>query len=261
MNAIIRELIKYRELLFIITWRDINIKYKQSIMGFMWAILMPMLIVITGTIVRFGMSKLSGTPLDLTQIISVSVKAIPWAFFISSINFSTNCLLNNVNLVTKIYFPKEIFPLSAVLSQLFDFLIASAALVVFLLIVKTGWSIHLVWVPILMLILVFLAVALGILLSAANLFFRDVKYIVNVVTNFAIFFTPVFYDARLAGKWESILLLNPVAPILEGMNSCIVLHQEPNLYWVLYSAVVAVLGVFLSMAFFKNLEPKFAEYI
>ena len=261
MTAAIRELIKYRELLFMITWRDINIKYKQSIMGFMWAILMPMLIVLTGTIVRFGMSKLSGTPLDLDQIITVSVKAIPWAFFISSINFSTNCLLNNVNLVTKIYFPKEIFPLSAVLSQLFDFVIASAALVVFLIVVNTGVSVHLIWVPILMLVLIFLAVALGLFLSAADLFFRDVKYIVNVITNFAIFFTPVFYDSRLAGKWESLILLNPVAPILEGLNSCIVLHQEPRIYWVLYSAFVAILGVYLSMLVFKKLEARFAEYI
>jgi lipopolysaccharide transport system permease protein len=257
----IRELIKYRELLYMITWRDISIKYKQSVMGLMWAILMPMIIVLTGTLVRFGISNLSGTPLDITQILSVSVKAIPWAFFISSISFSTNCLVGNGNLVTKIYFPKEIFPLSAVSSQLFDFMIAAMALIIFLLVVRIGWSVHLIWVPILLLILILLALALGIFLSAANLFFRDVKYLVNVITSFAIFFTPVFYDSRLAGKWESILLLNPVAPILEGLNSCIVLHQAPKVYWILYSGIIAIVGVYLAMVFFKNLEPKFAENI
>ena len=257
----IRELFKYRELLYMITWRDIHIRYKQSVMGLLWAIFMPMLIVLVGILVRFGISKVSGSPLEITQIVTVSVKAIPWAFFISSITFSTNSLIGNVNLVTKIYFPKEIFPLSSVLSQLFDLMIASSVLIIFLALMRTGLSVQLVWVLPLLFILIALVVALGLFLSAANLFFRDVKYLVEVVTNFAIFFTPVFYDANLAGKWESLLLLNPVAPILEGLNSCIVLHKPPQGNWISYSAIVAVLGVCLAMVFFKRLEPKFAESI
>ena len=261
MIKAIRELIKYRELLLIITWRDIHVKYKQSVMGFMWAIFMPMLIIITGTIVRIGIAKLSGAHMDITQVLSVSVKAVPWAFFISSITFSTNCLVGNSNLITKIYFPKEIFPLSAVLSQLFDFMIASGALVAFMIAVRIGASVHLVWVLPLVLLLVLHAITLGIFLSAANLFFRDVKYLVSVITSFAIFFTPVFYDASMAGKWEPVLMLNPIAPILEGLNACIVLHQDPKWYWILYSTMVAVLGAYLAMVFFKNLESKFAESI
>lgn len=255
----LRELIKYRDLLFMITWRDISIKYKQSVMGFLWAIFMPTLIVLTGILVRFGMAKLSGSSLDITQILTVSVKAIPWTFFISSINFATISLTGNSNLVTKIYFPKEIFPLSAVLSQFYDLIISSGALIVLLAVARVGWSIQLLWVLPLLLNLVILTMALGIFLSASNLFFRDVKYLVNVVTNFAIFFTPVFYDVHLAGKWASLLLLNPVAPILEGLNSCIVLHQPPQVYWILYSMTVAFLGAFLAIIFFKRLEAKFAE--
>ena len=258
---VIRELVKYRELLFMITWRDIHVKYKQSVMGFLWAIFMPLLVIATGILVRFGMAKFSGNPLDLTQIVTVSVKALPWSFFISSIRFGTNSLTGNSNLVTKIYFPKEIFPLSAVLSQLFDLMIASGALIVFLAVARIGWSVQLAWVLPLLLILIILAMALGIFLSAANLFFRDVKYLVDVVTNFAIFFTPVYYDSRLAGKWESLVLLNPVAPILEGFNSCIVLHQAPRGIWIFYSAMVSVLGLYLAMIFFKKLESKFAEKI
>jgi ABC-type polysaccharide/polyol phosphate export permease len=140
-------------------------------------------------------------------------------------------------------------------------MIASVALIVFLAVIGVGWSIQLVWVLPLLIILILLAMALGLFLSASNLFLRDVKYLVNVITNFAIFFTPVFYDAHMAGKWEWLLLLNPVAPILEGLNSCIVLHQAPKGYWILYSAIVSVLGAYLAMIFFKNLEPKFAENI
>ena len=261
MIIAIRELIKYRDLLYMITWRDIRVKYKQSVMGFMWAVLMPTLIILTGTLVRFGMAKISGKPLDITQIVTVSVKAIPWAFFVSSITFATNCLVGNVNLVTKIYFPKEIFPLSAVMSQLFDLMIATGALIVFLAVARIGWSIQLVWALPLLLILILFTIGLAIFLSAANLFFRDVKYLVGVITQFAIFLTPVFYDSKLAGKWEPFLLLNPVAPVLEGLNSCIVLHQSPRGYWVLYSAMISVSIAYLAIVFFKNLEPKFAENI
>jgi lipopolysaccharide transport system permease protein len=260
INAI-RELIKFRELLYMITWRDIHIKYKQSIMGFLWAIFMPMLIIVTGIVVRVGIARLSGQTLEINQIVSVSVKAIPWSFFIASITTATNSLTGNGNLVTKIYFPKEIFPLSAVLAQLFDFTIASAALIVFLIAISIGFSLQLLWVLPLLCILILLATSIGIFLSAANLFFRDVKYLVSVITSFAIFFTPVFYDARLFGKWESLLMLNPVSPILEGLNATIVLHKSPDVSWILYSTLVSIIGIVLSMIFFKKLESKFAESI
>jgi lipopolysaccharide transport system permease protein len=253
------ELIKYRELLYMITWRDIRVKYKQSIMGFLWAILMPLVIVITGVLVRFGVAKFTGSSVEDTQLIGVSVKAVPWAFFISSVRFATNSLTGNGNLVTKIYFPKEVFPLSAVLSQLFDFMIASCVLIAFMTIVGIGWSVQLLWIFPLMVTLILFTVALGIFLSAANLFLRDVKYLVEVILSFAIFVTPVFYDADWAGKFKSLLMLNPVAPILEGLNDCIVLHRTPEVDWVLYSFIVSVVGAYLSMAFFKKLESRFAE--
>jgi len=259
MMIAIRELIKYRELVYMITWRDIHVKYIQSVMGFMWAILMPALIIVTGVLVRLGMAKFSGSPMNLSDVLTVSVKAVPWAFLISSIRFSTNSLVNNSNLITKIYFPREIFPISAVLSQLFDFMIASCVLIVLLIFAGTGWSMYLLWVIPLLLTLVIFLMALGLLLSAANLFFRDVKYLVEVATSFAIFFTPVFYNADLAGKWQWLLFLNPVTSILEGLNSSIVLHQPPRIEWVMYSMVVTVLGVYFSMSLFKKLEPKFAE--
>ena len=113
MHQYLRELAQYRDLLYMLTWRDIRIKYKQSIMGFMWAIFMPLLIVSAGVLVRYAFSRLSGVPLAWKDIAEVSVKAVPWAFFVSSIRFSTLSLIANTNLVTKIYFPRELFPLAA----------------------------------------------------------------------------------------------------------------------------------------------------
>jgi len=130
----IKELYKYRELLYAITYRDIKVRYKQSIMGFLWAVLMPLMIVFSGVIVRYAYAVAAGKPLNTQDIASVAVKSIPWAFVVSSIRFACSSLTNNYSLVTKIYFPKEIFPMAAVLACLFDFLVASTALVVVLMV-------------------------------------------------------------------------------------------------------------------------------
>jgi len=261
MKEMFNELIQYRHLLFMLTWRDIRIRYKQSVMGFLWAIFMPMMIVGAGILVKKAISVLSGNPMELSQLASVSVKAIPWAFFVGSIRFAANSLTGNMNLVSKIYFPREVFPISATLANLFDFVVASSVLVVFLIFARTGVTLYLLWIPFLLLLLFLLTVGLGMFLSCANLFFRDVKYIVEVILTFGIFFTPVFYEAKMFGKWETILLLNPIGAILEAINDVVVFHQPPNLYWVGYSAIWAIGGLLLAWTIFHQAEYTFAENI
>lgn len=261
MREMICELIQYRQLLYTLTWRDIKIKYKQSIMGFFWAIFMPMMIVAAGILVKKAFSILSGNPMDLSQIASVSVKALPWAFFVGSIRFATNSLTANINLVTKIYFPREVFPLSATLANLFDFAVASSVLIIILTIARIGVSIHLFWLPVLLILLILITAGLGMILACANLFFRDVKYIVEVILTFGIFFTPVFYEAEMFGKWAPVLLLNPIGAILEAINDVVVLHHAPNMYWLGYSALWAVLGFLIAWNIFHRAEFAFAENI
>jgi lipopolysaccharide transport system permease protein len=261
MKEMITELIQYRHLLFMLALRDIRIRYKQSVMGFMWAILMPMMIVAAGVLVRKAFSMLSGNPMDLKEIVSVSVKAIPWAFFVASIRFATNSLTGNINLVTKIYFPREVFPVSAILANLFDFAVASVCLIVILAIAKIGFSVYLLWIPLLIFLLILLTVGVGMLLACANLFFRDVKYIVEVVLTFGIFFTPVFYEAKMFGMWKPVLLLNPVGSILEAINDSVVLHQSPSLEWIGYSSIWAIGGLLVAWKIFHKAEYTFAENI
>jgi len=257
----INELIQYRHLLFMLTWRDIKIRYKQSVMGFLWAIFMPMMIVAAGILVKKAFSILSGNPMNLSQIASVSVKALPWAFFVGSIRFATNSLIGNMNLVTKIYFPREVFPLSSVLASLFDFTVASSVLIIILTIARIGVSIHLLWLPVLLILLILITAGLGMILACANLFFRDVKYIVEVILTFGIFFTPVFYEAEMFGKWAPVILLNPIGAILEAINAVVVLHHAPNMYWLGYSALWAVFGFLLAWNIFHRAEFAFAENI
>jgi ABC-type polysaccharide/polyol phosphate export permease len=124
-----------------------------------------------------------------------------------------------------------------------------------------GVSIYLLWVPVMLALLAAQTVGLTLLLSAANLFFRDVKYIVEIIMMFAIFFTPVFYEASMFGKWGTLLMLNPVAPILEGLTTAVVAHQAPDPAWTAYAAAWALVLLIAGPAVFNRLEPMFAESI
>lgn len=261
MLSELKELLKYRELLYMITYRDIKVRYKQSVMGFLWAILMPILIVMSGVVVRYGYAVVSHAPLKAADIASVAIKSVPWAFIVSSIRFTCNSLFGNRDLVVKIYFPKEIFPMAAVLACLFDLLVAASALLILLFVVEVGWSIYLLWVPVLIATTILFCIGIGLLAAAASLFFRDVKYIVEVFLTFGIFFTPVFYETRMFGDRGKWLMLNPVAPLLDGLSTCIVRHQSPELLWFLYSVGFSVSVFVGGFYLFKHLEPAFAESI
>jgi lipopolysaccharide transport system permease protein len=257
----IHEIYDRRDLLYILTWREITVKYKQSIMGMLWALLMPLLIVCAGLVVRYAFAKVSGESLVLSDLTSVAVKAAPWAFFVSSIRFGTSSLITNTNLVTKVYLPRLVFPLAAVFSQLFDFLVAGAVVFLFLIIADTGWSIQLAWLPLIVGTLIFLTTAMAIIFAAASLFFRDVKYIVEVLLTFGVFFTPVFYDSALFGSWAPWLLANPISPLLEATSTVVILHQSPSLFWLGYSIAVAGCLFTAAISLFKRLDPYFAECI
>lgn len=261
MFSTIREIFYHRDLLYMMTLRELKVKYKQSVMGMLWAVLMPLVIVCAGLIVRYAFAIVSGTPLALLDLAPVAVKAAPWAFFVASLRFGTNSLVANANLVSKIYMPRLIFPLAAVLSQMFDFLIAAVVVSVLLLVARVGLSVHLLWLPLCIGALVILAAALAIIFSAATLFFRDVRYIMEVFLTFAIFFTPVFYDAALFGHWAPLLLVNPVSPLLDGISTTVILHRSPSLPWLFYSFVVTGLLFTVAIVEFKKLEPLFAERI
>jgi lipopolysaccharide transport system permease protein len=261
MLRFLRDIRTHRDLLLMLTWRDIRIKYKQSVMGFMWALLMPMLIVSAGLVVKLGLARVSGHSVEMSQLATVTLKALPWAFFVGSIRFATTSLTLNINLVTKVAFPRAVFPLAATTSALFDFAVASVVVIVALCVAHVGVSLQLLWVPLLLALLFVQTAGFALLLAAANLFFRDVKYIVEVVMTFAIFFTPVFYEADMFGKWGALLMINPVAPILEGLNNAVVHHRAPDAGWTLYAAAWALVLLVVGPTVFQRLEPQFAESI
>jgi len=261
MIEAIKEILKYRDLLMMLTLRDIRIRYKQAAMGFIWAIFMPMVAVSAGIFIKKAMAVVSGETVDMLGIVSIAVKVLPWTLFISSIRFAVQSLVGNRDLVTKIYFPRAVLPLASVLACLFDFSISVCVLIVILTINKLGISIYLLYVPLILFFLILLTTGLGLLLAASNLFFRDVKYVVEVILMFGIFYTPVFYSASQMGNWQTLLLLNPMGSLLEAINNVVVLKQGPDLYWLSYSGGVSVLIFYLGAIIFRKQEPLFAENI
>jgi ABC-type polysaccharide/polyol phosphate export permease len=269
------ELWRFREMLYQLTLRDVRIRYKQAVIGFGWALLMPALVILSGCLVRYAMSRTTGTALNLASIASISVKALPWAFFVGTISFATASLTGNLQLVSKVYFPRAVLPLAATLGQAFDAVIGSAVLAAILPFLGVRFSMTFLWVPVLALLLFLFTVAASLFLSCANLFFRDVKYIVQLMLMFGIFFTPVFFDPEMMGpKLARLVMLNPLSPLLEGLRLAIVdrhdllqplISPEGVAIWspayLVYAAAWASIGLVVSAMIFHRSEFVFAEYI
>ena len=272
------EVWQHRELLEQLTRRDIKLRYKQAAMGFAWAVFMPCLIVLSGLIVRYAMAQISGATLRESDIANIAIKGVGWAFFVGALGFATASLVGNSNLVTKIYFPREVLPLSSVGAQSFDTSIGLLTLIIVLPFLGVRLHPSLVWVPLLLLLLVLFTTGVSLFLSCANLFFRDVKYIVQVVLMFGIFFTPIFFEPSMLGpRGAQLAMLNPLTGILEGLRLSVV--EGRNLLYpisivikgverpvwspweLVYSAVFAVGAVLVSAMMFRRLQHLFAEYV
>jgi lipopolysaccharide transport system permease protein len=273
------DLWNYRELALQLTLRDVRIRYKQAVMGFAWAILMPALIVMAGALVRYAMAYVGGDEVNTSQIAGMAVKALPWAFFVGAIGFAVNSLTGNVALVTKIYFPREVLPLSTVMAQAVDSLIGAFVLALALPFLGVDYTLAALWLlPLAALLFLFTAGA-ALFLGCANLFFRDVKYIVQVLLTFGIFFTPVFFEPQMFGATGAqIMMLNPLSPMLEGIRLSVVEGHnllaplviagvdgaDPVLAWspwhLLYSAGWTVVCLLGSALLFHRFEFVFAEY-
>ncbi|MEO8337479.1 MAG: ABC transporter permease [bacterium] len=267
-----------RELLYEFTLRDVRIRYRQAALGILWALLMPGLTVLASIVLRlFASHGALGDAVGGRQAIAgVVVKAVAWSFFAGAVTLATGSLASNASLLGRVYFPREILPLAAVSAQGVDLLAGSVTAMVLLVVLGVGIiGPALLWVPVLIVLLIALASAFASVLACANLFFRDVRYIVQVLITFGMFFTPVFFDAgQIGARAGRIMMLNPVAPILEGLRLAVVnghnlarplvlptgaVAWEP---WQLaFSAAWATCGVVGAALLYSRLELAFAEYV
>lgn len=273
---IVAELWDARDLVVQFVLRDITVRYTQALMGFAWALLMPVLIVGAGLVFRIVISNLSGTESQTSGIASLLVKALPWSFFSVALSTATQSILAYANLIGKVKFPRESLPLASVVAQGTDLAVGSifVAIVIPFLGFSVTWNI--LWaIPLLAMLMTF-TVGCGLILSCANLFYRDVKYIVQVLLNFGVFATPVFFEPQMLGqKFGAIMMSLPLSPFIQGMDVAVVrghnLLQPLSLAgskgmvevwspWMLgYAAALSVVALYVGLRVFRRGSATFAE--
>jgi lipopolysaccharide transport system permease protein len=276
LAKIIAELWESRELVEQFMLRDITIRYHQAIMGFAWALMMPLLIVGAGLVFRVVLSTLADTPIQGTSIAGLAVKAVPWAFFAGGLSTATQSLLAQANLIGKVYFTRESIPIASVLAQAPDLVVSLVVVLIALPIVGVPMHLTTLWGLALLTLFILFTMGWALLLSCANLFFRDVKYILQIALNFGVFATPVFFEPQMLGqKGAAIMLALPLSPFIQGMDVAVV--QGRNLLetvvlntpngavvvwapWMLAYAVAVSLALLATgLIVFRRTSGKFAE--
>jgi len=255
----LRDLWHYRDLLYILTMRDIKVRYKQTLLGAAWAIMQPLFTMIVFSLF-FG--RLAGIQSDgIPYPIFAFAGLLPWTFFSNAVTSSGNSLVGNSNLITKVYFPRMIIPIAAVASGLLDFVIAFGLLVLLMVWYGIGPTANLLMLPVLVLLTSLLAVGIGMWMSALNVKYRDIRYALPFLIQLGLFLTPIIYPASLVPeKWRWLLSLNPLTGQIEGYRSAFFGRAFD---WVALgiSAVITVAFLLFAAYNFKKMERTFADVV
>lgn len=275
--SIVAELWDARDLVVQFMLRDINIRYTQAIMGFAWALLMPLLIVGAGLVFRVVLSTLSNSPIEGASVASLTVKAVPWAFFSGAVTMATQSLLAHANLIGKVYFPRESIPVASVMAQCTDLAVSLVMVAIVVPVFGVSAHVSVLWAVVMLALLIVFTMGWALILSCANLFFRDVKYILQVTLNFGVFATPVFFEPQMLGRrGAGIMLALPLSPFIQAMDVSIVrghnLLQPLSVQnakgaslvvwepWMLAYAASLAIGVFIvGLIVFRRTSSRFAE--
>ena len=256
------ELWEYRELVGFLTWRTILVRYKQAVMGIAWAVLQPVLTMIVFTLVFGRFMGASSKSYGVPYAIFLYSGLLPWGLFASGVLAASQSLVQNANLLTKVYFPRLIIPLSAILAGLVDFAIAFVVLIVLMIIYRIAPTWNVLWLAPLTVLAVLATLAVSLWLSAFNVIYRDVQYIVPFAVQIWMFLTPLFYALNQvpAGIWRVIFGLNPMAGVIQGYRWALLGGTPPSLL-VLVSAIVTFVLFVGGLFYFKRIERVFADVV
>jgi lipopolysaccharide transport system permease protein len=256
----LRDLWEYRELLYFLTWRDIKVRYKQTVLGASWAILQPFFTMVVFSLF-FG--RLAGVPSDNIPYPIFSYAAlVPWQFFANGLTNSSNSLVASANLITKVYFPRLVVPISAVLAGAVDFVLAFVVLLAMMLFYGIAPTTQVVWLPLLLLLALVTSLGVGLWLTAMNVQFRDVRYAVPFIVNAWMFATPIAYPSSLLDEpWRTVYGINPMAGVVEGFRWALLGTDPGPGPMVLVSAFVAVVLLVSGTFYFRRMERTFADVI
>lgn len=256
----LREIWQYRELLYFLAWRDVRVRYKQTVIGAAWAILQPFMTMVVFSVI-FGILMeipTNGVPYPVFSYVAL----LPWTFFASALTRSGNSLIYDANLISKVYFPRLIIPIAAVISMLIDFVIAFVILIAMMLFYGIVPSMLIFSLPVFALLAFITALGLGLWLSALNVKYRDIAYVIPFLVQFWLFITPVLYPITIIPKnWQFIYSLNPMVGVIEGFRWALLGQQNIPFILLLLSSLV-VLAVFISgLFYFRRMEYEFADVV
>ena len=255
---IFKNLYQYRELLKTNVKKEIRGKYKGSFLGVLWSFLNPLLMVLVYALV-FSVILKQDIP---NYVIFLIVGVIPWNFFTTVIMQGTNCIWINGGIIKKVYFPREILPVSVVLAGLVNFLISCVIIFIFVLFSGMGFSIHLIWLPLIAILQTLFSLGLLFILSAVDVYVRDVEYLMNFLISLLFYATPIVYTVDLfpeSVRW--ILYLNPMTPFIDAYRSIFYYQTAPSLMSILYISLFAVFFLVFGYMIFRKLEKGFAEEV
>jgi len=218
---------KYRELLWNLANREITQRYKQSVLGYAWVIINPLAQLL---VMSFVFDKILHVPsLGVPFIIFLSVSLLPWNLFTQSLTSSSNALVGNSNLITKIYFPREILIYATVIAKIVDFIYSCIVLVIFLIIFKIPVTIYFLWLPLIFFIQMIFTLGIALLVSAFNLFYRDIQYLLNLILMIWMYLTPIMYPIEvIPARYRFIMSLNPMAVIVNAYRQVLLSNASPN---------------------------------
>ncbi len=256
-----KDLWRFRELFYILSWRDIKVRYKQTVIGAAWAIIRP---VLTMVVFTFVFSKVAKLPSEGSAPYALMVFAglLPWQFFSSSLTEASNSLIGNTNLITKVYFPRLIIPASAVITSFVDFAISFGLLVVMMIGYQYAPSWQIVFLPLFLLLAFMTSFGVSLYLTALNVKYRDFRYIIPFIVQFGLYVSPVGFSSTIVpDQWRFLYACNPMVSVIDGFRWCIL--GEANLQWDMLAISIGVTALFLfiGIRYFRKTERSFADNI
>ena len=262
MIAHVQTLFRFRELIGMWTFREIRVRYKQSLLGAAWAVLQPLAMMLMFTVV---FSRIARIETDYPYPIFSYSAVLPWTLLATSVSFGVNSLINNMNLVTKTYFPREILPLGVIGSALFDFVVASSIFVILMIYYQIPVNINFLWIPVFLVIQIILILGIILLGSALTVFYRDVRYVVPLAIQLWFYATPIIYPISLVEEnlpqLRTLYALNPMVGIVESYRDVILEGVPPNFTDLGLAAAMSIVLFVVAYYVFKRLEVLFNDLI
>lgn len=257
----LRELWQYHELLYFLTWRDIKVRYKQTVLGASWAILQPFLTMVIFTLFFGRLAKMpsDGIPYPIFSYVAL----VPWTFFATGITKASNSLVGGQNLLKKVYFPRLAMPIASVASGIVDFCLAFMVLIVMMLYFGIVPTIYILWLPLLMLLAFVTSLGVSLWLAALNVKFRDVRHIVPFIVQAWLFATPIVYPSSLIENdfWRVLYAINPMVGVVEGFRWALLGTDTAPGPMILVSSLAAVILLVGGSIYFRRVEKTFADVV